>query len=91
MKALHPKIKAKIKWLLENKELWENLDEHCWLNNRQQYNMIVNKMRDIGLISKTTVAIDVNLSNLIKRAKEFERFKNEETKREVTNSSGIEE
>lgn len=61
----------KINWLAKYRELWENLNlELPWRLRIKETTFLVNHMKEAGLISRTTSPIDVNLRDLIQKAKE---------------------
>lgn len=63
----------KIDWLLKNQNLWEGWRSGWEFDPRKK--SIVDRMKQEGLVSKRTVWMDVEIGNLITKARKQRRIK----------------
>jgi hypothetical protein len=64
------KRRARIDWLIENQHLWKDFSDNAENFHPDKWKEIVAKMRKNGLVAPTTNWMDVNLANLIKKARQ---------------------
>ena len=64
--------RRKVEWMLAHRELWVDLDPNgaLYLLQRERCRVIVNGLKDAGLISRTTGLIDVPVGKLVEAAHE---------------------